>query len=535
MNKLGIYFFIFIFGLSFVYSEERTQIIRTDHSDRGQPLTQIKEFEELRSKRLLPIALIEFLPDPNIITKYLGWVTGDNFSAQAPALGSVYYILEVLSGGFTGVNTDGILWKICMGFILLGIFTSFYFGVKNVLIGKGNFENSIIPVITKSLTIIILVVVIIPFIPKFIVYTCDLMTKNIIGIDTVLEEPNYQGIKNYYMKKYAGAAATIQENLNNVYELLVSMSSSTNDQGMSQKYIEVWNTILADPVIKKITQELNEEGVRQKVEQKMKRIKQNISERDAINYINDDKKQELSREIMKYIQLLHSRILLNAREVLKKTSEEMSKNVESEILKTLKKTNYASYGKIGRYIEVAAYIAYVQFAISIWGIAYGSLIWTVFFSFPNEFQLSGALSNGAKLIVVVIMTCYLITVYTSSSIRYEKFRIDTSIKNIFDFNIFDIWDVTNKIQENFGIQNTAGGSAIQRLKSLAGITVEDLLIALLISTASLQAMTIVQGGGLLSQHISNLMQSAAIKQSAILPDPIPSKLFSDSQIRKNFS
>ena len=237
-------------------------------------------------------------------------------------------------------------------------------------------------------------------------------------------------------------------------------------------------------------------------------------------------------------------VYARAGDILEKTlAKNTTKKAPPEVLKALMETpkglDLTGIVYPAKLVRTYAYIAFAYLALSIWGMGFASLVWTLLYALPEEWNLGGVLFSGIRGGLTIVLSCILISIYLGAGLNKADSEAEKLIKeNPSGLDVWyaagasalsgaknwawDLFTVPWKIGKAFwnGAKTVAGGGGVgsamgQFLGWATGMTLEQFMIGMLILTAPAQAAMMVKGANGIGEKAGNALNAQGASSQSV--------------------
>lgn len=499
-------------------------VITDPYQNSGTPI--FKPLTDASNQDILPNVVAPFVPSGNVLEN---WMSKE--IRNAPDIGAVegmlIYMAQVFSGKSNSGETGILLWKLSMSLVIAGLLWSGILIFMNVYNGKKRPGEGIIGLFTKVVIALSMITFVVPNIPSGLIGACNSVTR---GIDNWFgyvgnAEENERLLETIYKTKMsAGMAAAIYIK-QSIQTALLGMIREGEDS-LNKTIYNILKDIEEDPKIRKVTSKelLNGwEDIQKKYHSRFSSFEINSAISDAARV-----PPTVVFARSEWIAKKHLR---------DNTAKAANEAILAAILAAPKGLDLTPLVHPGRAIGIYAYLAFIYLTLSIWGLGFAALIWTVVYSLPEELGLDNPLFKGIKLFMGIVLTAILVSIYISASLHWTNASttkiVETAEKvedNFANRTLARVDNVKDGLSKVFGefVGNFQGiipsilsgetgiGSAIGRLAGLfTTITLEQFMIGLLILTAPAQAGGMLQGANAMAENINKAMNAKGASDASL--------------------
>lgn len=463
----------------------------------------------LRDKAMLPDIIYPYLPAG-------GWI--DNLAApdagNAPNIGAVEKIIIYLIRSFTrsgsAATAGSALWNLAITFSVFGLLLSGFLTFQGVAQGKKGPGEAIVSYVMKLTICVMMMTAIVPNIPPMLIGLVNYATTSVsdwfgyskAGTGNMKEKEQKTALWNIYNTKLtAGHAAASVIWIKYMQASVGATGDDAHLKSVMRTFLQNMNN---DPEVQKSLAYLNSTsgafaGKTDYFAATWPELDEMIENQESTQDINA-KIGSLAQAPMNTIinrQKLHLEAAFKSHNANNRPGSQALRNT---IASAPQGVDISGFTPPSRVLQTYAYIAFAFLSISIWGMGFAGLIWTIIYSLPEEWNCGGILVQGFKGGLAIVLSAILISIYLSAGLVFTENKNENLQASL--------WDKTRGITDTAmdlasgGVQTAAktadfllqGGDFTANLAGwFSNNLLEHFMLGVLILSAPAQAALMIKG------------------------------------------
>jgi hypothetical protein len=523
----GLKYILVAIGLALIaLPDAQALAVKTDPFDNAGT-SYFRDIVPSGSQDIVPNIVYPFLPSGSILKNALA-----SDVRNAPDVGAVEATIVFLAQAFAGKGSDtGVwLWRIAMVFITAGLLLSGFLTFQAISQGKKGIGEGIVSFLTKIILSIVLFTFVVPNVPPALIGISNVITRQIDswyigGTPGSGGTGSLQALEAVFKMKMGAAQAAAQATA-------VTVAATADRTLRDDRAARVKRRIASDSTVRnaldadfssewrEVTNKFN------RVTARGRRGASGESIKEVNELISKLANQQVTTVMDQITKIIDQEVGSapsggGATPSPTSTGDEELKN---QMARAPQSIDYSKFTYPTRLIQSYAYLAFVYLSLSIWGMGFGAIVWTMLYSMPEEWNMGNLLVSGFKAGIAVVLGIVLVAIYITAGIHHSNVEATKAAGNGWrDWLSFTgaipgwggvglIADVAGGIARAW---RDPGSAVVNFMSRWTEMLPEQFIIGMLIMTAPAQAALLVKGGNGVAESAKNALHNQSASSGSI--------------------